>query len=462
MINMTKKSIVEKIGISIIAQIISLFISFILNLIVPKYISTYSYSYWQTYLLYVSYVGLLQFGLLDGILLRYSQYDYYQLDKSILRSQYKILLGLNVLSALVFIIIAIILKQPVGSTILVLVGIGVITKNGFYYTLYIFQMTNRIKNYAILTIMQRLAYGVTAIILLIFRIDNFVWFCIADLIGDCVGIGVGIVTNKDLYLGKFSEYNKTIQDLKINISAGIKLMIANWSATMIVGFAKTIIQWSWSVEIFGKISFSFSLTNLFLSFVTATAIVLFPTLKRMDESNLPQFYTEVRALVSPFLLAIMMLYFPGCWILTKWLPKYTDSLVYLGLLLPMILFSSRITLLTDNYMKAYRKEKKLLFINIFSIIIALIGFTFFALYQNSVDGLIVWVVISIMIRSIMSEYIVCQLIRKKFVKETVFEMLLAVIFMICARFFSLTDGLILYSISLGIFVIIYKKVLGVK
>ena len=71
----------RNIGLSVIAQIISLAVSFIMNLVLPKFISEYQYALWQTYLLYVGYVGILHFGLLDGIVLRYSQYDYEELDK---------------------------------------------------------------------------------------------------------------------------------------------------------------------------------------------------------------------------------------------------------------------------------------------------------------------------------------------------------------------------------------------
>ena len=55
---------------SLFAQLISLAVSFLLNLIVPKFIDEYQYSYWQTYMLYIAYVGILHFGLLDGIVLR--------------------------------------------------------------------------------------------------------------------------------------------------------------------------------------------------------------------------------------------------------------------------------------------------------------------------------------------------------------------------------------------------------
>ena len=47
----------KNIGLSIIAQIISLAVSFVMNLILPKFISEYQYALWQTYLLYIGYVG---------------------------------------------------------------------------------------------------------------------------------------------------------------------------------------------------------------------------------------------------------------------------------------------------------------------------------------------------------------------------------------------------------------------
>ena len=85
----------KNVGMSIAAQIISLSVSLVMNFILPKFISEYQYAMWQTYLLYVSYVGILHFGLLDGITLRYSQFDYDELDKPRIRSQFKCLLTMT-------------------------------------------------------------------------------------------------------------------------------------------------------------------------------------------------------------------------------------------------------------------------------------------------------------------------------------------------------------------------------
>src|SRR5699024_6550796 len=89
--NISTKKIAKNISLSIIAQMVSLCTSFALGFIVPKFISEYDYSYWQIYVLYVFYVGVLHFGLLDGLVLRYSQYDYEELDKPRVRSQFRIM-----------------------------------------------------------------------------------------------------------------------------------------------------------------------------------------------------------------------------------------------------------------------------------------------------------------------------------------------------------------------------------
>ena len=81
----TTKTFAKNVILSIVAQIISLSISFVTTLIVPRYIDEYQYAYWQTFVLYAGYVGILHFGLLDGLVLRYSKYDYEELDKARLR-----------------------------------------------------------------------------------------------------------------------------------------------------------------------------------------------------------------------------------------------------------------------------------------------------------------------------------------------------------------------------------------
>lgn len=458
----TTKRFVSNVISSIIAQTISLLLSFVLTLIVPKFIDEYQYAYWQTYVLYVGYVGVLHFGLLDGLVLRYSKYDYEELDKERLRSQFIILLVINSILSFMSILISSFVFSGVNQYIIILVAVGIITKNVVTYSSYLFQITNRISKYVILIISQRLSYGIFVCLLLISKVQDFYWYCIADLCGDLVGIFIGIIFNKGLYLGKSLKLKDSFDELKLNISSGLLLMLANWSSMLIVGGAKMIIQWHWDELVFGKVSFAFSVSNLFLTFVTAVSVVLFPSLQRVDEEKLPSIYKNTRGILSQVLFLIMIFYFPGCWLLNLWLPKYSNSLIYLGILLPMIVYTSKVSLLTNNYLKLYRKEKILLLINAISILIGIISFVICAYVFNSIKAVLLSVVIVSMIKSIMSEVCVFKLIHIKIIKDFVIEGIMTIGFILCTSLLNWWLGCLIY---LGLYIIYaimnYKSIVAI-
>ena len=447
-----KKNIILSLGV----QVISLMVSFILNLIVPKFIPELQYSYWQAYVLYASYVGILHFGLLDGIVLRYSQYDYDQLDKPRIRSQFKILLAIISCFSVISVLLTFLFIKGNYRYIFLLVALGIITKNIFTYTSYTFQITNRIDKYAVLVISQRVFYGIITVILLAVKVDFFAFFCLSDLGGDIFGCIVGYFYNKDLYLGKSIPFRDAFKEFKENISSGVLLLVANWSSMLLVGSAKMIVQWHWDELTFGKVSFSFSISSLFLTFVTAISVVLFPSLKRMEKDKLPEMYQKIRNAVSPVLFTCMLFFFPGCYVLDRWLPKYHNSLVYLGILLPIIIYTSKVSLLTNNYLKAYRKEGKMFAINTISVVIAFALFGISAYIIDNLTVLLVMIVIVIMLRSVASEIVVMKLIKISMYKDFIIEMLMTIIFIICSKFFSLSLGFVLYFVFLFIYLFYYR------
>lgn len=441
----SSKQFTRNVGISILVQIFSLIVSFILNLVVPKYIDELQYAHWQTYLLYATYVGILHFGLLDGIVLRYSQYDYDELDKSRVRSQFQLLLLLNSLSTLVMIMVSIICFRAETKTVFSLVAIGIITKNVYTYTSYTFQITNRISKYALLVISMRLFYGAFTVILLLFKVNNFYWYCIADLASDLFGVVVGYFYNKGLYFGKSLPIKDAIQEFCLNISSGAMLMLANWSANLLIGGAKMFVQWHWDKLVFGRVSFSFSVSNIFLTFVTAISVVLFPSLKRLEQDKLPRIYQKIRNSITPVLFLALLFYFPGCWVLNKWIPKYNESLAFLGILLPIIIYTSKVSLLTNNYLKAYRKERDMFIINLSSLLGALFAYGITSYIMNSLFALLTATVIVLMARSIISEIVVTKIIGVNLIKDFVLEGVMTVLFILSARYFDLLTGFFMYG-----------------
>lgn len=443
--------------VSVTAQVISVIVSFIINLILPKYISEYQYAYWQTYLLYVGYVGILHFGLLDGIVLRYAQFDFEELDKPRIRSQFISLLSISSIFSIIGIFSSALFVKAVDMKyVFVFAAIGIVTRNIFTYTSYSFQITNRIDKYASMIISYRLFYGIIVLGMIVIGIKDFYWYCIADLCSDIFGVFIGSLNNKGLYWGKTLRLKETLDELFSNISAGFMLMVANWSSIFLTGSARLIIQWHWDELTFGKISFSFSVSNLFLTFVTAISVVLFPSLKRSDPKKLSQIYIQIRDSVSPLLLLLLILYYPGCLILEKWLPAYNESLLYLGILLPIIVFTSKVSLLTNNYLKAYREEKKLLLINLLSLLLGVVVFVCCAYVFNNLIALVCSIVGIIALRSIASEYVVMNILNLKGFGCFIVEIIMTIVFILSTTMKPL-HGVLLYSIALLAYFIIYRN-----
>ena len=454
------KKLASNLIISLIAQAISIITSFVLNFIVPKFIDNWQYSYWQMYMLYVGYVGVLHFGLLDGLVLRYSQYDYDELDKPRIRSQFRLLLGANVVFAVAGCATAFFVNAQIASAVLVFVSCGIITKNIFTYTSYTFQITNRITRYAVLVIVQRAAYALMVITLLVCKVNNFYWYCIADLFGDVCGIVLGLFLNRGLYFGRCLPFRDSLTECWRNISSGINLMIATFSAILLVSSAKMIVQWHWDELVFGQLSFSFSVSNAFMTFLTAVSVVLFPSLKRMDESALPHVYIKLRNVISPLLFFAIIMYFPVCWILRIWLPSYTDSLVYLGIMLPIIVFSSKVNLLTNNYLKTYRKERLMLIVNVASVVAGMVLFLIGAYALDNITFILYSLVGVIMLNSVSSEFIVASIIKKSIIQHVVIEFIMTAVFIVSVQMLPLGWACLVYFCALIVYALLYRKSLS--
>ena len=428
---------------SVFAQGISLITSIIINLVVPKFIDGYQYSYWQTYILYSSYVGILHFGLLDGIVLRFSQYDYDELSKKEYGFHFYFLVIMLLVEMIFTFIIANIFVKNSFKEIIFLVAISIVSKNIFTFASYTFQISNRITEYVFLVISQRMFYGLFSVLLLAIGIKDFYFYCIADIAADIFGFILNIPSNKELFVQGLQCSKRLIMEVLSTMKSGIFLMIANFSNNFIVGSAKIAIQNFWPTLIFGEVSFSFSITNFFLSFVMAISVVLFPSIKRMDVAQLPNLYDKIREVLTPILFIIMTLYYPGCYILKLWLPKYQNSLIYVGLLLPIIVYSTRVSLLTNNYLKAYRKEKKMLTLNVVCIILELIGIAIICNWIKNIEVILIWTVFITAVKSIFAELIVSRLIQKDYISDIIMEIVVIVLFIIITK---KTSGLAAYLI----------------
>ena len=202
--------------------------------------------------------------------------------------------------------------------------------------------------------------------------------------------------------------SETIKESVASIRVGFKLMIANVADMLILGAARALVDAVWGIEAFGRVSFSLSLVNFFITFVTQASMVLFPALRQSGEGERRAVYRGMRDAMevtfpAVYALYVYALYFPMAWLLSAWLPQYAESMRWLAVLLPVCVFHTKMDVCCTTYFKVLRQERTLLAVNVATVaasaVTSLVGV--FAL--GSLEAVLVGAVCCIAARSAWSE-----------------------------------------------------------
>lgn len=451
-------SFIKNFSYTLTSNLVSLLISTLVVLIVPKLIGVEEYGGWQLYLFYSSYVGFLHFGWNDGIYLRYGGKEYKELDKELFFSQFCMLVILQlIIVVIIFGSSAIFVTDTKRVFIFKMTGVCMLITNVRYMLLYILQSTNRIKEYAQITMMDRIIYCCLIISLLVVGISDYKLMIVADLIGKFISLLYATLCCKDIVFRRISTFYVSFSEAIENISVGIKLMFSNIASLLIIGIVRFGIERSWDVSTFGKVSLTLSVSNLMMLFIDAVGIIVFPILRRSNEKKLPSIYITMRDFLMIILLGVLIMYYPLKVVLSAWLPKYSDSLMYMALCFPMCVFEGKMALLINTYLKTLRKEKLMLKINLISLTLSLfITFVTTILFKNlnltiaSIVGLLAF-------RCAIAEMYLSKILSVSLYKDIVLELIMTVIFILTGWCINSWVSVLLYAVSYIIYLLIKRK-----
>lgn len=440
------------------ANLLSLLVSVLTTLVVPKFLGNdiEQYGYLQIYLFYITYLGLLHFGWCDGIFLRDGGKEYKDLNRTLYSTQFWLFSAFELVITIIIIMIGLRYADNLDYLfVFIAVALNVIVFLPRTMLQYFLQTTNRIKEYASITIFGRLVYGISIILILLFFSKNYKWFVIGDIIGKTFALVLSIYLCRDIVFTKPRDIGGAVKEAKINIIIGIKLTFANIASMLITGIVRLGIQQKWDVATYGKISLTLNVSSLILTFISAIAIVLYPTLRRIREDKLVQMYGVACSLLITVLFAVMALYYPVEIILTRWLPQYEDSLRYMAILFPMCIYSAKMTMLVQTYMNVYRLEKYILKVNICGVFVAVITTVVSISVFNSLTCTMIAIVINQIFRCVYAEWTLSKYINISILQDTIMEIALTILFIFSNWYIGKWEGIIIY-VS-GYFVYLYVK-----
>lgn len=456
--NHNAKNLIKNINYTVTANFLVLGISVLLNLFVPKFIGVEEYSYWQIYVFYSSYVGFLHFGWLDGIYLKIGGKEYDDLDHGNLGSQFWYLFIFEIfLSIALLFSIVLFSSSSTNAIILSLTAFVSIIRNCNTFILYIFQSTNRIKEYAQISRNDRYIYVVFISIYILFGGNDYFILITLDIIARLLVTLWGALKIRDILFFRPQKFTLVKGEIFSNISVGINLMLSNIAGMLIIGISRVFVEYKWSVETFGKLSLTLSISNMFMTFINAVGVVMFPLLRRTDKNRLSELYFELRNVFVPITYLLLLLFLPIKEILGLWLPAYRQSLVFMGILFPMVIYEGRMSLLVSTYLKTIRKEKTILYANVISLSFSIICSAVTALYIKNLFLTVGVIVFSLAIRCMVAENLLIREWRMSLGKLVHFETLLTIAF-ILSNFF-LEDGV---SFCLYLFLFVVYIILNYK
>ncbi|NTR18623.1 oligosaccharide flippase family protein, partial [Enterococcus faecium] len=388
---------------AISSQLSGLFLSFFIALIIPKFLGVIEFSYWQLFLFYVNYLGLLHFGLNDGIYLKYGGQRREELPLQQLAKQFTILTISQFFIMIIVLLLSFFIENAQRKTIWIAVALylPLVNINGFIG--YLLQSINEIYLYSISVIIDKIIIIVGVLSLIFFNYRDFAIYIYVYVFSKLISTLYLYNRSRKVTRFNFNIHLSDWKETKILISSGIKLMFANIMGTLILGLNRKLVDIFWGIEAFGRFSFAISLTNFFLLFISQVSIVIFPALRRINKEKLKNIFTFGNIILNRILLGGLLLYLPVSIFLKHWLPAYTLSIDYLCYLLPIFIFDGKMQIINNTFFKVLRKEKEMLLINILALTISGILGIIVAFSSRNMNLMILILVISIGFRSLIAE-----------------------------------------------------------
>ncbi len=418
-----------------IANALTLGLSLLTGFVLPKVLSVPTYAKIKDFSLYISYIGVLHLGYLDGIYLTYGgkkMTDISNREMSICRTNTFLL---QAVLAVVFAGVGIWLKEPlifIFSFCLIPENVATLYKN-------LYQATGEFGRYSnILNVKSVVTLLSYVVLLFIVKTDHYVPYVLVYVFLMLV-MWVGLEIEIRHRFGFKLRIEASLQSLKENISSGLVLMLGNFSSTLMTSLDRWFVKALLLTEDFAYYSFAVSMESLINTFVVPVTTTLYNFLCQVTDVLRIR---KIKTVCLIFSLYMVSSAFPVKFILEHFLVKYQPST-----LIMFILFSTQILYMVIKgvYINVYkaRKQQNLYLKQLLVVIILGAMFnTLFYLWTGTNEGIAIGTLCSVI-----CWYLICMKSLPELnapLSENLLMALGIVIFLLCGYFLPSIVGFLIY------------------
>lgn len=432
----------------------------LITLIIPKYLGPTQYGFYQLYVFYASFLGLLLLGYCDGIYLKFGGVDYKGLDKKEFSQYFNFLAAyLIVLSLSLYFILDKIDIQ--NQNLAKLLSITLFIQGLNSYFVLINQASGRFGIYSLANILEKSTLLIYAVFVFFSKNINLDILLIFTILGKLLTLIINILFDYSIVFTDFKKpffpkKNIIIQNIKI----GFPLTLAGVASMLMTGIGKNKVQNNLGIRDFGYYSLVFSMMSIISQIISAISIVFYPLLKKQNRETMKN-----NLFLSNLIFEYINILFPFAFyaiyiVLYYYLPNYLPAKNSLIILMPTLYYQSKISIIYNTFMKVLRLEKYILMNGIvaliFCIVITNLGFFILPI----VESIAFCTLISFIFWEILSK----MSVNKKFQLPTKFfsvGSLYFSIYLTTALYLPVDISFYIYVLFVVIYVFIqWKKILG--
>jgi len=388
-----------------------LLFGFIQILIIPKYLSVEGYGYWQLFMLYASYVGILHLGFINGTQVRWSGKELNQVGNEIIIA-FRFLLLAQVIIIIPLGLLVYFLLQPSVQSIGLMILVYAFIANLAVFFSCTAQAIRKFKLLIVVNAGKGLVFLMLLVILFAYGCLNYHYVVFAFLTASLLALFALAFWFRKYLWGVMPSFSSLRSYGKKNIVIGIFALLGNFVGVLFLTIDRLMVSSLFPIEQFAIYAFSLTIAMVVYIFIGAVSQVFLPNLSAMTTRLRNKAYQLGKPTIILSWAAILAVYFPITRIIEFYLPRYTTSLPIIQILLCTIGFGSIIQILHVNYYLVYRKQRQYFLWGIIalalSVILNLLAIKIFRTLESvavaTLTSFVIWYVINeLSLKSVVAE-----------------------------------------------------------
>lgn len=331
------------------SNFINILVGIVNGFLVPAFLSLDHYAMLKTFALYISYVGILHFGIVDGLFIKYGGKDLNKVDIGKLKGERKFLLIFQSIITLVPLAFGILLED----IILIAFSLSIIPMNIQALYRYLYQAVGEFGIYSkILLVTPNVLLILNIFIIFVLKIDHYLPFVIANIISY---LTIFVILESQFYK-KYKGIKAVIDYKEIGglFKVGIFIMIGNLSANLFFNADRWFVKFSLPSSDFAYYSFAISMVLLITNLMNSVTMTLYPYLAQGQKAETLQLMKKYIVLVGAFAAGG---YFAFDFVVSTFIAKYIPSLDIIAILFAGFPAMIVINALYVNLYKANKLER---------------------------------------------------------------------------------------------------------